>query len=95
MGKLKNSEERMLKVNMIRERDGDDCYRCGCEMDFEAEPGTDWAPSIEHVVPRLRGGGNALSNLALSHTWCNARATTQEDVELKRRVRKMMRRRAA
>lgn len=29
-------------------------------------------PTIDHLVPRSKGGSNALSNLRLAHKWCNS-----------------------
>lgn len=32
---------------------------------------SEWRPSLDHVVPRSRGGSNEPSNLRLAHFWCN------------------------
>ena len=55
----------------LRARDGDRCGICLHLMDFEAEPGNDDSPSIDHVIPRSAGGTNALANLRLTHVRCN------------------------
>lgn len=42
------------------------CEYCRSQMHYSPDPF-----SVEHVLPRSRGGGNALSNLALSCQGCN------------------------
>lgn len=50
----------------IAERDGHDCWFCGKEL------GTD--RTIEHLVPKAKGGPNSLANYVLAHAKCNQRA---------------------
>ncbi len=55
-----------------KERVAQRAHRC-CEY---CKSRADYSPdtfSIEHIVPRVRGGGNELSNLALSCQGCNNR----------------------
>lgn len=40
------------------------CFVCGESVSHRAA-------TLEHIVPRSRGGGNAASNLAISHGRCN------------------------
>lgn len=47
-------------------RDGDECWFCGTAMGDDC--------TIEHLVPKSRGGGNKLDNYALAHAACNQRA---------------------
>ena len=42
------------------------CYCCGKPMAASDR-------TLEHIVPRSRGGKTTLSNLALSHSTCNER----------------------
>lgn len=44
-------------------RDGGICWLCG-------RPG---ATSVDHVVPRSKGGGHADANLRAAHITCNSR----------------------
>jgi len=55
---------------VVRERDGDDCALCGKPMEFDME-GPEFA-TLEHIVPRSRGGCNSPINLVLAHKRCNA-----------------------
>ena len=58
---------------MLREYQTDRCYLCGEQM---AEQSDISAPdvfmqSIDHVIPKSRGGTNRLGNVALAHKGCN------------------------
>lgn len=53
-------------------RDGWSCQICSEPVDYTAEPQSDWYPTIDHVVPRSKGGGDELSNLRTAHRWCNS-----------------------
>lgn len=58
--------------NRLRRRDGDSCFVCGKEMNFDYGPKP--APNdatIEHVIEQREGGTWHFSNLALSHGHCN------------------------
>jgi len=61
--------KRKLKA-VLRERHGDNCHWCGKPMCFETnqEP---LSATIEHVIPKSKGGTNKQSNLRLAHTRCN------------------------
>lgn len=54
----------------IYERDGWVCQLC----DEPVDPGaTDvWRPTLDHIVPRSKGGSDDPSNLRLAHMWCNS-----------------------
>jgi 5-methylcytosine-specific restriction endonuclease McrA len=60
-----------VSVGEIAKRDGNDCKICGDEVDLNAEPKDPFRGSVDHIVPRSRGGSNHPSNLQLSHLWCN------------------------
>jgi hypothetical protein len=51
---------------MVAERAGYCCEYCRSQLKFSAD-----SFSVEHVVPRSRGGSDDLSNLALSCQRCN------------------------
>ena len=50
----------------LLERDGPDCWFCGEVMGDDC--------TIEHLVPKSKGGRNTLANYALAHQSCNAKA---------------------
>lgn len=57
----------------LADRDGPVCWLCGNEVDPAAPRGSGWAGSVDHVVPRARGGGSEPGNLRLAHRTCNSR----------------------
>ena len=65
---------------LIREQDGDICAVCFDPIDFRLSGRDPRGPSVEHLIPRSKGGGDELSNLALSHWGCN-RARGAKDLE--------------
>jgi hypothetical protein len=63
----------VTSVRRLAERDGSTCWLCGNDVDPRAPAGSGWAGSVDHVVPRARGGGNEPGNLRLAHRSCNSR----------------------
>jgi len=62
-----------MEPSRIAERDGWWCWVCGGAIEPEAPVDSPWRASIDHVVPRSRGGGNDPPNLRLAHRRCNVR----------------------
>jgi 5-methylcytosine-specific restriction endonuclease McrA len=64
-----------MTVAALAERDGTDCSICGDPVDMSISRNDDFkmCPSIDHVIPRSRGGTDDPSNLALAHLSCNCR----------------------
>lgn len=56
----------------IYRRDAFTCQICSEPVDLTAEPHTDWYPSLDHIIPRSKGGAHDRSNLRTAHRWCNA-----------------------
>ncbi len=60
-------------MSMLRDYQGNRCYLCGALMapagDILAHD--NFMPSIDHVIPRSKGGTNRLGNVALAHKGCN------------------------
>ena len=50
-----------------------DCALCGLPLDFQAQPMTRFAPSVDHIVP-VTLGGELLdpANLRPAHFGCNS-----------------------
>ncbi len=57
----------------LRHRDGDRCFWCGTGfvMGWTGPTLPDDAPTIDHVIPRSKGGTNDLDNLLLACNKCN------------------------
>ena len=67
-----------ITVAGLFKRDAGICHICGtrCNMeDYTTNDGTfiagDWYPSIDHVVPLVKGGSHSWSNVKLAHRRCN------------------------
>lgn len=63
-----------LIVNYLAQRDGIRCAICRSAVDLDLKSGPrggDIGPSIDHVVPRSKGGTDDLCNLRLTHWHCN------------------------
>lgn len=62
-----------LVAYLVR-RDGPKCGLCGKKVDLTLKSGTrgsDLGSSVDHVIPRSKGGSDELSNLRLTHWGCN------------------------
>lgn len=66
-----DSRKHGVSVFWLAERDGIDCSICHDPVDMTATAPDPMRPSVDHVVPRARGGSNDPSNLALAHLSCN------------------------
>lgn len=56
----------------VFERDNWTCRICNELLDRDAEPNSDWYPSIDHIVPYSKGGRHTADNLRAAHRWCNS-----------------------
>ena len=65
-----------ITLKRLYERDGGVCQICGEPCDWND---TEWGghgptyPSIDHIVPRAKGGEHKWSNVQLAHCICNSR----------------------
>lgn len=66
--------KRRLKRLALRERDGDECWICRRPMLFgKGKALDDDFATLDHIVPRAKGGKHSLDNLRLAHRACNIR----------------------
>ncbi|MFF4848781.1 HNH endonuclease [Streptomyces sp. NPDC001194] len=52
-------------------RDGSDCRLCDTAIDLGLKFPDPFSVSIDHVLPRAKGGSDAAVNLQLAHLRCN------------------------
>lgn len=62
-----------VKRAALLERDGSDCWFCGKPLGEDI--------TIEHLVPRSKGGVNHLDNYVLAHQSCNLEAANKPLVD--------------
>lgn len=65
------ADGRRVRRRWVFERDDWTCQLCRRPIDREAEPGTDWSASIDHIVPVSRGGEHTIDNVQCAHLRCN------------------------
>lgn len=53
-------------------RDEGICQICGEAVEMEAPAGSDWSPTLDHIVCVSWGGDHSVENLRLAHHWCNS-----------------------
>lgn len=56
----------------VYERDAWTCMLCSEPVQPDADPQSDWYPSLDHIVPQSLGGGHDAQNLRTAHRWCNS-----------------------
>ena len=57
----------------ILERDGWWCKLCNEAIDPELKYPSNYSLSVDHIIPRAKGGGNGVNNLQPTHLICNLR----------------------
>lgn len=65
----------------IYERDGYTCWLCAEPIDMSDGPSENWAPSLDHVIPRSRGGSDDPENLRTAHRYCNSVRSDSDPLE--------------
>src|SRR3954465_1294169 len=55
----------------LGDRDRWTCWVCSGDVEPASPAGSPPPPSVDHVIPRSRGGTNDPSNLRLAHRRCN------------------------
>jgi len=77
----------------VYERDGWVCQICWHPVVRDGSPNGDWAPSVDHIVPRasVLMPNNSASGLRLAHRLCNA--LRQDNIRSDAEVRQIIGRR--
>jgi 5-methylcytosine-specific restriction endonuclease McrA len=58
------------------------CFICGEWIDINLEPGLPWSPTLDHVIPKSKGGSGDWFNFAPAHALCNHRKGDTVDYKL-------------
>ena len=66
----------------LYERDNWTCQLCFTPTSRKFDWDDPLSPSLDHIVPKSRGGTNEHHNLRLAHWICNARRSDKEDVHV-------------
>lgn len=64
-------------VRVVANRDGTDCGICREPVDLDLRWPDPMSASVDHVIPRARGGSDDLSNLQVAHLTCNLKKHTR------------------
>lgn len=71
----KRREKRVARQRSLRtqawEKSGGFCCLCGLQMAPDDSMGLALSFTLEHIVPKSRGGTNDMENLNGSHQFCN------------------------
>jgi hypothetical protein len=60
-----------VRADELGARDGWVCWLCEAPVDPAAPAGSPFVGTVDHVVPRSRGGSSSPANLRLAHRRCN------------------------
>lgn len=66
-------------VPLLVERDGAGCGICGDLIDLSLTYPDLFSRSVDHVLPRSRGGADTMGNFQLSHLLCNIKKQNRMD----------------
>ena len=83
--------DNLKKVDRLSARDGENCWLCGKRSDFDAEPNSAQAWSVEHLLAKSAGGPDRLENSVLCHPPCNRRLANRpliKKVEMREKQRR-------
>lgn len=79
-GKAKSSFEKAKKIIFASQSN---CAICGRPVNFDKVFPDPWSPTVDHIIPIIKGGDPAsLENLQLAHLQCN-RMKSSKIVEVK------------
>lgn len=84
-GRYRDHYDPSITLKKLYERDGGVCQICGEPCDWDDR---EWGchgptyPSLDHIVPRAKGGDHKWENVQLAHCICNSRKRDLIDDEL-------------
>lgn len=60
-----------MDVLTLAERDNWECWLCSLPVPKHTKPSDPNAPTVDHVIPRSKGGHGTPDNIRLAHKRCN------------------------
>jgi 5-methylcytosine-specific restriction endonuclease McrA len=73
-----------VKLEKLIKRDGLQCKICGKMCNLNDHAWTEWSgptyPSIDHIIPMVKGGGHTWDNVQIAHIICNSRKGVNHNV---------------
>ena len=84
---VKHSE--YVNWEVIYRRDGNRCHICGKQVNKKDFTRTDEGvfvagpkyPTVDHVIPKSKGGSHDMKNLKLAHKSCNTKKSAKIDYD--------------
>ena len=70
--KLGLPRDRGITLKKLIERDGLYCAICGMACIYPGDFRSDLYPSIDHIIPMIKGGGHTWDNVQVAHRICNS-----------------------
>lgn len=61
-----------ISIERLMIRDKGICYLCQERVDIDSHHNNNYYPSIDHVIPIIRGGTHTWENVRLAHRVCNS-----------------------
>lgn len=80
MSGLRTPARRARIRKALYERQHGRCWWCNCHMDLTGDPASPTLATFEHLIPKARGGVDAIRNLALACRACNNRRGAPEAI---------------
>lgn len=63
------AKRRLRMIARLVQKHGAMCHLCGLVIDLKVT--NKWRVTLDHIIPRVEGGGNHIKNLKLAHHFCN------------------------
>ena len=61
------------------------CFICGMKIDMELKFPHPDSPSVDHVIPHVKGGDDSISNLRPAHLNCNRKKHSKDFADVRKR----------
>lgn len=78
------SKDKRKRYDALLDRDGNSCFWC-LEEFSDRNPYT-----LDHLLPKVRGGNNSLDNLVLACFWCNGKRSDMPAEEFREWLKENM-----